>query len=207
MRTISATVDIEAPPEQVWAVMADLDTCPDWNPFIRSASGQLAEGARLTLRMVPAQGRAFTMRPRVLAAQPGALLRWIGRLVVPGIFDGTRQFALEDLGGQTRLTQSETFRGAQIPFTGKTITQTEDDFRPQPGAQAARRARCPHMTSTARAPARAHRLDRGESRRRRRAGDFLLLPGPTGPQDPAGLAGFAVSGALACALLALRIVA
>ena len=58
MRTISATVDIAAPPDQVWGVLADLDDYPDWNPFIRSASGRLAEGETLTLRMVPAQGRA-----------------------------------------------------------------------------------------------------------------------------------------------------
>src|SRR5258708_24893506 len=128
MRAISAAVDIAATPQQVWAVLADLDSYPQWNPFIRSASGQLAEGATLTLRMVPAQGRAMTFRPRVLAVQPGRLLRWIGRLVLPGIFDGTHQFALEDLGGHTRLTQSETFRGVPIPFTCQTITHTEEDF-------------------------------------------------------------------------------
>ena len=129
MRTISATVDIAAPPDQVWGVLADLDDYPAWNPFIQSASGQLAEGATLTLRMVPAQGRAMTFRPRVLAVQPGVLLRWIGRLFMPGIFDGTHQFALEDLGGHTRLTQSETFRGILVPFTGTTISRTEGDFR------------------------------------------------------------------------------
>ncbi len=120
MRAISATIDIAATPQQVWAVLADLDSYPQWNPFIRSASGQLAEGATLTLRLVPAQGRAMTFRPKVLAARPGELLRWIGRLIMPGIFDGTHQFALED---------TETFRGVLVPFTGKTITQTEADFR------------------------------------------------------------------------------
>lgn len=129
MRTISAVIDIAATPQQVWAVLADLDAYQDWNPFIRSASGQLTVGSTLTLRMVPAHGRTFTMHPRLLAVQPGALLRWIGRLIVPGIFDGTHQFALEDLGGHTRLTQSETFRGVLTLFTGKTITNTESDFR------------------------------------------------------------------------------
>ncbi len=129
MRTISASVDIAASPEEVWAVLADLESYGEWNPFIRSASGQLAEGATLTLRMVPSQGRAMTFRPRVLVAQPGSMLRWIGRLIMPGIFDGTHQFALEDIGGHTRVTQSETFRGILIPFTGKTITQTKTDFR------------------------------------------------------------------------------
>ena len=129
MRAISAAVDIAVTPRQVWAVLADLDAYPRWNPVIRSASGPLAEGATLTLRLVPAQGRAMTFRPKVLAAEPGLLLRWIGRLIMPGIFDGTHQFALDDMGGHTRLTQSETFRGVLVPFTGKTISPTEAGFR------------------------------------------------------------------------------
>jgi hypothetical protein len=128
MRTISASVDIAASPEEVWAVLADLGSYGQWNPFIRSASGRLAVGEKLTLRMVPSQGRALTFRPQVLVVKPGIMLRWIGRLLVPGIFDGTHQFALEELSGHTRVTQSETFRGILIPFTGKTITQTETDF-------------------------------------------------------------------------------
>ncbi len=128
MRTVSAAVDIAATPQQVWAVLADLDAYPQWNPFIRSASGQVAKGATLTLRLVPAQGRAMTFRPKVLAAEPG-LLRWIGRLIMPGLFDGTHQFALDDMGGHTRLTQLETFRGVLVPVTGKIITQTEAGFR------------------------------------------------------------------------------
>lgn len=129
MRSISATVDIAAAPEQVWDVLADLAAYPEWNPFIRSASGRLAEGSRLTLRLFPPDGRAMTFRPTVLAAQPGKLLRWVGRLIVPGIFDGTHQFALEDLGGRTRLTQSETFTGLLVPLTGKTLARTEAGFR------------------------------------------------------------------------------
>ena len=128
MRSISASVDIAATPERVWAVLADLAAYPEWNPFIRSASGKLTEGARLTLRLVPPGGRAMTFGPTVLAARPGELLRWIGRLIVPGIFDGTHQFALEDLGGRTRLTQSETFRGLLVPFTGRTFARTEAGF-------------------------------------------------------------------------------
>ena len=129
MRSISESVDIAASPRQVWAVLADLDAYKDWNPFIQSASGQLTVGSTLTLRLVPAQGRALTFRPKVLAAQPGVLLCWIGRLVLPGIFDGTHQFELQDLGGSTRVTQSETFRGVLVPFTGKTIAATKGDFR------------------------------------------------------------------------------
>ena len=49
MRTISAVIDIGATPQQVWGVLADLDCYPQWNPLIRPAPGELAEGASLTL--------------------------------------------------------------------------------------------------------------------------------------------------------------
>jgi hypothetical protein len=129
MRSISESVDIAASRRQVWNVLANLDAYKDWNPFIRSASGQLTVGSTLTLRLVPAQGRPITFRPKVLAAEPEVLLRWIGRLVMPGIFDGTHQFELQDRGGVTHVTQSEIFRGVLVPFTGKSITATEGDFR------------------------------------------------------------------------------
>ncbi len=146
MRSISATVDIAATPERVLGRPRRPGRLPpEWNPFIRSASGKLAEGARLTLRLVPPGGRAMTFGPTVLAARPGELLRWIGRLIVPGIFDGTHQFALEDLGGRTRLTQSETFRGLLVPFTGRTFTRTEAGFHALNQALKDRAERAPRL--------------------------------------------------------------
>ena len=93
-----------------------------WNP-----TG--SRGAIRTLRLVPAQGRAKTVRPQAPAAEPGLPPRRIGRLIMPGSFDSTRQFALDDTGGRTRLTQPETFRGVLVPFTGTIITRTEAGFR------------------------------------------------------------------------------
>lgn len=33
MTEITATIEIAAPPEQVWAVLADLASYPQWNPL------------------------------------------------------------------------------------------------------------------------------------------------------------------------------
>ena len=54
MRTIEATVDIEASPEAVWAVLMDWAAYPSWNPFIRTITGKAKVGGRIHVRNRPA---------------------------------------------------------------------------------------------------------------------------------------------------------
>jgi hypothetical protein len=127
MKTMSATIQIDAPPMTVWAVLTDLGSYPDWNPLFREASGQVAVGSRIRLRSVhPANGRLMTVRPKITAADPGAELRWVAGL--PGIISGEHSFALTAAGGGTRLVQSETFRGLLVPFSAKTFARSEVSF-------------------------------------------------------------------------------
>jgi uncharacterized protein YndB with AHSA1/START domain len=39
---ISATIEIAATPDEVWAVLSDLASYPQWHPAFRKVSGQLA---------------------------------------------------------------------------------------------------------------------------------------------------------------------
>jgi len=128
MRRISASIDIDASTDQVWAVLSDLDRYHEWNPFIREAAGTTVVGARLSIRTFPATGKPSTFRPTVLAATPGRELRWLGRFLLPGIFDGEHQFTLTESGSGTHLVQSETFRGILVPFLGKQIDSWVADF-------------------------------------------------------------------------------
>jgi hypothetical protein len=116
---LTTSIDIDAPPEAVWAVLSDLPSYPSWNPFIRKASGQLAAGERLDLTMQPEGGRAMRFRPTVLEAEPGRELRWLGRLVAPGVFDGEHRFAIEPTAAGSRLTQEERFTGVLVPLLAR----------------------------------------------------------------------------------------
>lgn len=128
MKTVSATIQIDAPPMAVWALLTDLGRYREWNPLFREASSQVAVGNRITLRSAhPVSGRLMTVKPKITAADPGTELRWASSL--PGIMSGEHSFALTPADGGTRLTQSETFRGLLVAFSGKTLARTEASFR------------------------------------------------------------------------------
>ena len=44
--------------------------------------------------MQPPGGRGATLRPTVLEADPGRQLRWLGQLLLPGLFDGDHSFTV-----------------------------------------------------------------------------------------------------------------
>ena len=129
VRTISHTIEIDAPPETVWRELADTGSYGDWNPFVRRLDGELEEGARLEVEIQPPEGRAMTFKPTVIAAKPGRELRWLGHLLMRGLFDGEHSFELEPLtGGRTRFTQSERFSGLLVRPLGGGLGKTERGF-------------------------------------------------------------------------------
>jgi hypothetical protein len=117
-REIHAEVFIDAPPARVWRLLTDFASYQDWNPFFREAAGELRAGATLSIRVdLPGQGdRVFA--PRIVALVPERELVWIGRLVLPRLFDGEHSFYVEPLDGgrRTLLVQHENFSGLLLPL-------------------------------------------------------------------------------------------
>ena len=59
----------------------------------------------------------MTFRPQVLGAEPEREPRWLGHLLLPGLFDGEHRFAIETLNEQrVRFTQEDCFRGVLVPL-------------------------------------------------------------------------------------------
>jgi hypothetical protein len=67
-----------------------------------------AEDFRLVFQ--PPGGKPMTFKPTVLAADPARELRWLGRVLMPRLFDGEHGFRLEPTVGGCRLHHGETFR-------------------------------------------------------------------------------------------------
>jgi len=129
MREFRREIEIDARPERVWSIVTDFAAYPEWNPFIRRISGELREGARLEVRIEPPGARATTFKPTVRAVEANRELRWLGRLVVPGIFDGEHSLRIEPVDdGRTRFVQSERFTGILVGFVKGTLAKTEAGF-------------------------------------------------------------------------------
>jgi len=118
MPKIETWIDIEAPAARVWSILTDFAAYPAWNPFITLAEGEARPGARLKIVVAPPGRKPMVFRPVVLAAIPGQELRWLGRLFVPGLFDGEHAFRLEPQDGNCRFHHSERFSGILPPLFG-----------------------------------------------------------------------------------------
>ncbi len=105
---------IAAPPERVWALLTDPVAHADWNPMISAVAGRFTPGQRVRLTMRTPSGGTMRFRPRVLVADPGRELRWLGRLGLPRLFDGEHFFRLIREEGGTRLIHGESFCGVLL---------------------------------------------------------------------------------------------
>lgn len=130
-KEIKAEIKINATPEKVWSILTDFAQYASWNPFIKSIQGNVEVGKKITARIEPPGAKGMTFKPTVLAFDANKEFKWIGRLFLPGLFDGTHQFRLIDQkDGTTLLIQSENFKGILVPLFKKMLDKnTLDGFR------------------------------------------------------------------------------
>jgi carbon monoxide dehydrogenase subunit G len=106
---VEVSVDIDAPPEQVWKVVADPQNLAQWDRHISvvdGAEGELTEGDEYTteLRFMGARARE---RMKVLELKRGAY----SKVHMTGILDGTVETWVEPLDGdRTRLRHRVRYR-------------------------------------------------------------------------------------------------
>jgi hypothetical protein len=122
MKELHSEIEINASVERVWDILTDFASYPQWNPFIRSISGELEVGERLEVRLEPPDSRGVTLRPTVLRAEPNRLMRWVGHVLVPGLFDGEHSLVIEPLGeNRVRFVQHEAFKGVLVSLLTRSL--------------------------------------------------------------------------------------
>lgn len=115
-------IEIDAPAERVWQVLTDFRRYPQWNPFIRRIDGKADVASQLDVLIEPHGGKPMRFRPTIVAARPPRELRWLGRLLLPGVLDGEHRFVVEQLGEKrARLIHEERFSGLLVPFFARAL--------------------------------------------------------------------------------------
>ena len=105
----SVAIDIGAPPERVYELVADVSRMGEWSPECRhcawtgGATGP-AVGARFKARNKGRRGPAWFNTPVVTVAEPGREFAFNRN--GPGIGSYTWRYALEPTATGTRLTES-----------------------------------------------------------------------------------------------------
>lgn len=101
----------------------DFKKYPEWNPFIKSISGEQKVGSHLKVNL-----QGMTFKPEILVLEKNREFKWVGKLWIKGLFDGTHQFALEESGdGTISFIHGESFSGILVPLFKKKL-ETETNF-------------------------------------------------------------------------------
>lgn len=162
---IETSIEIDAPAALVWAVLVDFDAYFEWNPFLLGVQGSTIPGQRLRVSIRPPGSASMSFKPRVLAVTGGRELRWLGRFVVPGLFDGEHYFRLEPTGpARVEFIQGETFSGLLVGLAKDSLlTSTRVGFEEmnralKRRAESLRAAPCGNSSGSSDSGRSAHRL-------------------------------------------------
>ena len=105
----SVSIEIAAPPEQVYALVSDITRMGEWSPecvrctWTKGATGP-AVGARFRAKNKGGRGPAWYNTPTVTVADPGREFAF--NRSGPGIGSYTWSYRMEPHGEGTRLTES-----------------------------------------------------------------------------------------------------
>jgi hypothetical protein len=111
MKELVTELIIPAKPDDVWDVLTNIATFPDWNPQIFKIKGKFELGKSITAHVYApdGSGKRYAFKGKVTDFEKGKKLAWKGG--VPGILSGYHYWELVDLGTETKVIQGEKFYG------------------------------------------------------------------------------------------------
>ncbi len=113
-KSVRAEVVIQAEPSEIWAMIVDPASYPDWNPIFVSVNGTYDEGATLDVDMKSPDGSISAVQARVKTIVLNSELNQVGGM--PGLLTFDHTWTLKEVDGGTRVTQFEEYRGIGVLF-------------------------------------------------------------------------------------------
>ena len=127
MRSYEAAARIDASPDQVWALLADVSGWRDWDSGVDRVEGRVALGERLTLYATMIRSRPLQVT--VTEIRPGEAMRWRGGLPL-GLAVIERTYSLDEQeDGSTVLTVREDHTGPLAALLARSTPDLNPSFR------------------------------------------------------------------------------
>ena len=114
---ISASIEIDAPPELVWEILTDFDRYPEWNPFTVAVATDFEMGAAVRMKVALLGRRTQRQTEYITTLVPGQKVCWGMNETTAWLIGATRCQLLEPLdGGRTRYTSDDRITGILAPL-------------------------------------------------------------------------------------------
>lgn len=129
MKELRTEIEIKAAPEKVWQALTNLEKYPEWNPFIRHATGTLQTGEKVDIK-IKTGSKEMTLHCTVVKVEPNKELRWKYHVALPVLFSGEHSFIIEPgEGNKIRFIDREIFNGLLVPLQARDIdTNSKNGF-------------------------------------------------------------------------------
>ena len=118
-RETSISVNIEADPSIVWALLTHASDVPRWNSTVVSMKGEIKEGGTIELKSTLDEKRTFKLKVRNLCLKNG----WFGAIAM-----GNRVIRLTKMQEGVLFTMSEKIGGPLFPLFAKYIPSFDESF-------------------------------------------------------------------------------
>jgi hypothetical protein len=127
MRTDSASIDIDAPIEKVWAIVASTQSYPSFDPSCAFVKGMPQLGTRILYASTTFSERGQVFR--VTGFSPPRRMVWSATSMFGLALRRTRTFALEPLERvHTRFTLKEELSGFALSLSRRSLPDLSDAF-------------------------------------------------------------------------------
>ena len=119
----AVAINIQAPPDRIWALLTTAEDFPRWNSTVQSIEGRIALGEQIKLRATIAPERIFKLTVNEFV--PEKMMVWSDGTAP--IFKGVRTYTLTpQANGSTDFSMAEVYGGLMLPM----IAGSLPDFRP-----------------------------------------------------------------------------
>ena len=125
MKHYEASSTIAAPPDAVWAILADAPAYSDWDSGVVRLEGKVGPGEKLKVTSEVNPKRAYPVK--ITRFEPGRAMAWTGGIPL-GLMKGVRTFSLTPEGGATRFTLREEFSGPMLPLIWRSMPDMQPSF-------------------------------------------------------------------------------